>query len=121
LIEFVTISRVRSLAAGWVHFLGNATAILLSVWNLLHRMGGDPGAMVVPLGIILSGIVVVIFLITGWLGDELVFRHRIGMINDRSETLPSAVGTPITAIDLSHAGGRKTTVPTPGDRSKLTK
>src|SRR6185312_11342319 len=38
LIEFVTISRVRSLAAGWVHFLGNATAILLSVWNFLHRM-----------------------------------------------------------------------------------
>jgi len=41
LIEFVTISRVRSLAAGWVHFLGNATAILLSVWNLLHRMGSS--------------------------------------------------------------------------------
>lgn len=82
LIEFVTISRVRSLAAGWVHFLGNATAILLSVWNFLHRLGGDPGAMVVPFGIVFSAVVVVIFLVTGWLGGELVFRHRIGMIDD---------------------------------------
>ena len=42
LIEFVTISRVRSLVAGWVHFRRNATAILLALWNLLHRMGGPP-------------------------------------------------------------------------------
>jgi uncharacterized membrane protein len=83
LIELVTISRVRSLAAGWVHFLGNATAILLSIWNLLRRIGGDPGAMVVPYGIILSAVVVGIFLVTGWLGGELVFRHRIGMIDDK--------------------------------------
>ena len=110
LIDFVTISRVRSLAAGWIHFLGNATAILLALWNLLHRMGGDPGAMVVPFGIILSAVVVAIFLVTGWLGGELVFRHRIGIIDDESEALPSAAGAPITGIDLSHAGGRRTPV-----------
>jgi uncharacterized membrane protein len=121
LIEFVTISRVRSLAVGWVHFLGNAAAILLSVWNLLHRMGSDPGAMVVPFGIILSAIVVVIFLVTGWLGGELVFRHRIGMIDEESDALPSAAGMAITGVDLSYAGGHKTTGSTPGDRSKLTK
>jgi uncharacterized membrane protein len=121
LIEFVTIRRVRSLAVGWVHFLGNATAILLSVWNLLHRMGDDTGGMVMPLGIILSAVVVVIFLVTGWLGGELVFRHHIGMIDDRSEALAPANGTPIAGIDPSYAGGRKTTAATPGDRSKLTK
>ena len=110
LIEFVTISRVRSLAAGWVHFLGNATAILLALWNLLHRMGGDPGVMVVPFGIILSAVVVVIFLVTGWLGGELVFRHRIGMIDGKGGALPLAAGAPIADIDLSHAGGRRTPV-----------
>ena len=44
LIEFLTITRVRSLVAGWVHFLGNAAAILIALWNLLYRLGGDPSA-----------------------------------------------------------------------------
>jgi uncharacterized membrane protein len=38
----------------------------------------------VPFGIILSAVVVVIFLVTGWLGGELVFRHRIGVIDGKS-------------------------------------
>lgn len=60
-------------------------------------MGGDPDALVVPFGIILSAVVVVIFLITGWLGGEQVFRHRVGMIDDRSKTSPPAAGTPLPA------------------------
>lgn len=86
LIDFITISRVRSLAAGWVHFLGNATAILLALWNLLYRIGEDPGAGVMPFGLILSAVVVAILLVTGWLGGELVFRHRIGMIPYKSDS-----------------------------------
>ena len=70
-------------------------------------MGGDPGAMVVPFGIILSAVVVAIFLVTGWLGGELVFRHRIGMIDDESEPLRSAAGAPSAGINLSHAGRRR--------------
>jgi uncharacterized membrane protein len=66
--------------------------------------------MVVPFGIILSVVVVVIFLVTGWLGGELVCRHRIGMIDGESEALPSAAGAPTTGIDLRHAGGRRTPV-----------
>ena len=81
LIEFLTITRVRSLVAGWVHFLGNAAAILIALWNLLYRLGGDPSAVIVPFGIVLSAVVVVLFLVTGWLGGELVFRHRIGIMN----------------------------------------
>jgi uncharacterized membrane protein len=82
LTDFLTISRVRSLAAGWVHFLGNAAALVLALWNLLRRTSGEPGAAVVPNGIILSAVVVAIFLVTGWLGGELVFRHRIGVVGD---------------------------------------
>jgi uncharacterized membrane protein len=86
LIEFIAIRRVRSLAAGWVHFLGNAAAILIALWNLLRRLGGDPSAMVVPYGIVLSAIVVALFLVTGWLGGELVFRHRIGIMNNTNQS-----------------------------------
>lgn len=79
LIEFLTIRRVRSLAAGWIHFLGNAAAILLALANLLYRIDEGPGAGVLPFGLILSAVVVAILLVTGWLGGELVFRHRIGV------------------------------------------
>ena len=106
LTDFLTISRARSLTAGWVHFLGNAAALLIALWNLLRRTGGDPGAAVVPNGIILSAIVVAIFLVTGWLGGELVFRHRIGVVGEDHEPVPSALGTPAAGIDLNYAGGR---------------
>jgi uncharacterized membrane protein len=83
LIEFLTISRVRSLAAGWIHFLGNAAAILLALANLLYRIDEGLGAGVIPFGLILSAVVVAILLVTGWLGGELVFRHRIGVTTDK--------------------------------------
>ena len=86
LIEFLTISRVRSLAAGWVHFLGNGAAIVIALWNLLQRLGDDPSLTIVPYGIILSAVVVALFLVTGWLGGELVFRHRIGIMAKTSES-----------------------------------
>src|SRR3954470_20649341 len=40
LIDFLTIAYVRSRTAAWVHFLGNAAAIVLSVINLLIRPSG---------------------------------------------------------------------------------
>ena len=86
LIEFITISRVRSLVSGWVHFLGSAAATLIALWNLLYRTGNDPSVAVIPFGIILSAVVVVLFLVTGWLGGELVFRHRIVIMNNTNKT-----------------------------------
>jgi uncharacterized membrane protein len=86
LIEFTTISRVRSLAAGRVYSLGSAAAILISLWSLLYRIENDPGAAVIPFGTILSALVVVLVLFTGWLGGALVFRHRIGIIDSQNES-----------------------------------
>ena len=81
--EFVIMSRVRSLTVGWLHFLGNAAAILLALANLLYRLDEGLGAGVIPFGLILSAVVVAILLVTGWLGGELVFRHRIGVTTDK--------------------------------------
>jgi uncharacterized membrane protein len=86
MIEFTTISRVRSLVAARVYSLGNAAAIVISLWNLLYRADSDPSAAVIPFGISLSAVVVVLFLVTGWLGGELVFRHRIGIIDSKTES-----------------------------------
>lgn len=79
LIDFLSIRRVRDLTAGWIHFLGNGTALLLTLWSVLHRIG-DPVGAVLPLGLILSIIVAGILGVTGWYGGELAYRHKIGMI-----------------------------------------
>src|SRR5918911_4588622 len=69
LVDFLAIRRVRQLHDGWIHFLGNAAALLLTLWSVLHRWD-DAAAGVLPLGIILSGLVTVILVVTGWYGGE---------------------------------------------------
>ncbi|HEY1385299.1 MAG TPA: DUF2231 domain-containing protein [Dongiaceae bacterium] len=83
LIDFLTIRRVRSLPIAWVHFLGNGLAVLLAIWNIALRWS-DPAAGPTGLAIALSVIVVAILLVTGWLGGELAYRHRIGVMKRES-------------------------------------
>ena len=80
-----TISRAACRPPGWVHFLGNATAItsVFPSGNLAPdrwRTGHRGGAV----GTILSAVVVVIFLVTVARRRTRVFRHRIGMIDGKS-------------------------------------
>jgi uncharacterized membrane protein len=35
LTDFLGSNRVRSITSAWVHFLGNALAMLLAIWNLV--------------------------------------------------------------------------------------
>jgi Predicted membrane protein (DUF2231) len=70
--------RIRQLRSAWIHALGNGLVIVLSVINVfVHSRDGYTA--VVPTGIVLSGGVVLIMIITGWLGGELVYRHRVGV------------------------------------------
>lgn len=79
LTDFLGSNRVRSITVAWVHFIGNAVVMLLAIWNLILRLG-EGGSRAVPLGgVLLSLIVVIIFSVTGWLGGELAFRHRVGV------------------------------------------
>jgi uncharacterized membrane protein len=70
--------RIRKLRAAWIHGIGNVTALILSIFNcLIHTR--DAYTSVVPSGLILSALVVVILLVTGWNGWALVFRHGVGV------------------------------------------
>jgi uncharacterized membrane protein len=65
LIDFLGDPRIRQLRAAWIHAIGNVTAIILSIFNcLIHTR--DAYTSVVPSGLILSALVVVILLVTGW-------------------------------------------------------
>jgi uncharacterized membrane protein len=57
--------------------LANVTAVVLEIVNLFLRLHNDEA--IAGIGIILSAIVVLILLYSGWKGGELVFRHGIGV------------------------------------------
>jgi uncharacterized membrane protein len=81
-IDFIANEYIRSLNLVWYHFIGNAIALVISAISLYLRLGGDP-AVVTGTELFLSILVVVIFAVTGWLGGEMVFRHGVGMADDR--------------------------------------
>ena len=78
LTDFLGDRRIRSLSAAWHHMLGNVVVVLLSLWNWYHRYeAGD--AAVLPTGLIISLVVVLLLLYTGWRGWEMVYRHRVAV------------------------------------------
>jgi len=100
LVDFLTIERARG-PTGWSHFLGNLVAVVLSLISLILRIG-NPEAAVLPTALILSFIVVGILLVTGWLGGELAYRFKIGVIEENEEKAKPVA----TAIDPAYAGQR---------------
>jgi uncharacterized membrane protein len=83
LIDFFGDRRIRRLRPAWIHGIGNAIALLLSIVNIFVH-SRDAYTSVVPTGLTLSAIVVLILLVTGWNGWDLVYRHHVGVSGDRS-------------------------------------
>lgn len=80
-IDFLAGPAIRTLRPAWWHMLGNVLVMVLSFFNaLVHTHDG--WTSVVPTGLILSAIVVVILLFTGWMGWEMVYRHRVGVSDE---------------------------------------
>lgn len=81
LTDFLGDRRIRAIGAAWAHMLGNVTVVVIELINLWLRLD-DPAAALPSPGAYLSGAAFVLLGITGWLGGELVFRHRIGVAGD---------------------------------------
>ena len=62
----------------WWHAGGNVLAVVIQIINFFLRNGEGTKA-VLPTGIILSLIVVLILLFTGWKGWEMVYRDHVGV------------------------------------------
>jgi uncharacterized membrane protein len=78
LIDFIASPLIRAQRAAWLHLVGNAVALVLAVFNaFIHTR--DAWTSVVPTGVILSAVVVIILLFTGWLGGSLVYGHGVGV------------------------------------------
>jgi uncharacterized membrane protein len=59
------------------HMLANVTAVVLEIINFFVRLHSD--APIGGIGIVLSVIVVLILLYSGWKGGDLVYRHGMGV------------------------------------------
>ena len=70
--------QIRNMTDAWLHAGGNVLAVVIEIVNWVLRYANGPGA-VLPTGIVLSLVVVLILLYTGWKGGEMVYKHRIGV------------------------------------------
>ena len=79
--------RIRALNDVWWHAGGNILDVLIELYNFYARYSeGTPA--ILPMGLILSLVVVCTLLFTGWKGWEMVYRHRVGVADtvDSRET-----------------------------------
>jgi uncharacterized membrane protein len=77
-LDYLTNPRIRNLRTATFHGLGNGVVLVLAVINLLVRLDDSAAGLRSP-GIILSVIIGLLMLVTGWLGGELVYRHKVGV------------------------------------------
>ncbi|MFO7655425.1 MAG: DUF2231 domain-containing protein [Candidatus Krumholzibacteriia bacterium] len=83
LMDFVGIRAVREHRHGWFHMLGNVLAVAVTLANLLVR-DGPRAETAGAVGVILSFATLGILVFSGWSGGELVYRHRIGVLDHAS-------------------------------------
>lgn len=79
LADFLGNARIRELHHAWYHLAANALALLLAVLSLVLRVSAGAAEAVLPLGLIVSAVVVALLTFAGWHGGEMVFRHGVGM------------------------------------------
>lgn len=80
-IDYAGIAEVRRLRAAHLHAGGNILALLLTAANMGVRL--ESRTAIEGAGLLLSIAVVLILGVTGWLGGELSYRHRIGVMPRR--------------------------------------
>jgi uncharacterized membrane protein len=78
--DFLGDQRVRNLLVAKLHFGGNAIVLSASAFNVWLRLD-DASAAIVPVGLAVSAAVVALLTITGWLGGEMAYRHRVGVVS----------------------------------------
>jgi uncharacterized membrane protein len=80
-IELLLIPGVRRRGVSWSHFIAAITLISVAFTNWYLRLAG-PAEMILPWGFTLSVLGAVLVAVAGWLGANLVFDHRIGIVEN---------------------------------------
>lgn len=75
--ELLFVPGIRARASAWTHFIIAVTLLALLGANWGHRLDGYESA-VLPWGILMSGLCVLVVMVTGWHGGKLVFDYNLG-------------------------------------------
>jgi uncharacterized membrane protein len=79
LIDFATNRLVGEQRLAWPYVLGSLIVLVLSFFNaLMHTR--DAWTSVMPSGLMLSAVVVLVILMTTWLGRVMVYRRDMGIL-----------------------------------------
>jgi uncharacterized membrane protein len=80
-LDFFGDRLIRVVNIAWFHMIGNVTAVVLSLISFWFRCR-DGVTTDYPTVFWFSLVVVLILGVTGWLGGELVFKHRVGVADE---------------------------------------
>ena len=70
--------QIRNLNTAWLHAGANVLAVLIELYNWYLRYTEGTSA-IIPTGLVLSFVVVLILLVTGRKGWEMVYRDHVGV------------------------------------------
>ncbi len=90
LTDLIGEQRISALADAWWHAGGIVIVVLIQIYNWYARYS-EGAAAILPKGIILSLVVVCILLFAGWMGWNMVYRHRVGIADETT-----AAETPVS-------------------------
>lgn len=76
--DYLGDERVRRIGAATRHMIANVIVVTLEAVNLVVRLTGGTDS-IGGIGVWLSLASVAILAYSGWLGGELVYRHRVGV------------------------------------------
>ena len=90
LTDFLGNARIRAINHAWHHMIGNVVAVVLAIVNFWIRWDQSAAGGVLPWGLVLSTVVFLLLLYTGWKGGELAYGQRVGMQPEapREKSLP---------------------------------
>jgi uncharacterized membrane protein len=77
--DFFSKREIRRHRIAWLHAGGNLAVVTLGATSAALR-SRDPAKAVVPAGLLMSLTAATLLLGTGWLGGELVYRERVGVV-----------------------------------------
>jgi uncharacterized membrane protein len=91
--DFFGEPRIRALSDAWYHLVGNLTAVIVAAINFALRYSQGAETAIRPWGVVLSFVVVGILLFTGWKGWEMVYRHRVAVLDAPEQSASTGVDT----------------------------
>ena len=80
LTDFLGERRIRALSQAWLHMVGNVIVVLIELANWFLRFRAA-APQVTGAELTLSVVALLILLFNGWMGWEMVYKHRVGIAN----------------------------------------